>query len=224
MARLVFIVGKSGRGKSTSCRNLDPETTAIVNSDQKELPFPKFEQNYSAEKGNYLQSSKVDEIEAFLKQQHGNKEIKTVVIDTWSRIMTDAVMSTDFRKASNGMKAWSNMAYENYRLINIINTNMRDDIIVYVLCHPETVYDEAGFPKEQIAVQGQQLRKFVPESFSSIVLYTEALKSPGKPVEYGFRTITSGEDTCKTPMGMFSSNFIENDLTLVSDAINNYYS
>ena len=224
MAKLVFIVGKSGRGKSTSCRNLDPATTAIVNSDQKDLPFPKFKENYSVEKGNYLQSSNVGEIEAFLKKQHSNSAIKTVVIDTWSRIMTDTVMSPNFRNASNGMKAWSNMAYENYRLINIINTNMRDDMVVYVMCHPETIYDESGFPKEVIAVQGQQLRKFVPESFSSIVLYAEANRTPGKPVEYGFRTVTSGEDSCKTPIGMFEADFVENDLNIINAAIDEYYS
>lgn len=224
MATLVYVVGKSGRGKSTSCMNLDPDSTAIINSDQKDLPFPQFKSKYNKEKNNYLQSSNIVEITNFLKSVQGNKQIKTVVIDTWSRIMTDSVMSNSFRNASNGMQAWSNMAYENYNLLNIINEKLRDDIIVYLMCHPETVYDESGFPKEQISVQGQQLKKFAPESFSSIVLYAEAVKSPGEPVKYLFRTKTTGEDTCKTPMGMFEEEMIPNDLTIVSEKIIKYYS
>ena len=42
MAKLIFVVGKSGMGKSTSARNLNPDETVIINSDQKHLPFPKF--------------------------------------------------------------------------------------------------------------------------------------------------------------------------------------
>lgn len=204
--------------------NLNPDETVIINSDQKDLPFPKFKSKYNKEKNNYLQSSNIKEISTFLKEVQNNTKIKTVVIDTWSRIMTDSVMSNAFRNASNGMQAWSNMAFENYNLLNIINEKLRDDLIVYLMCHPETVYDESGFSKEQIAVQGQQLRKFSPESFSSIVLYAEAIKDPGEPVRYMFRTTTTGEDTCKTPMGMFEEEMIPNDLNIVNDTIIKYYS
>ena len=169
MATLVYVVGKPGRGKSTSCRNLDPKESVIINSDQKELPFKGFKQKYNQEEGNYLQTSNIKEIVDFLKEKHKDKTTKTIVIDTWSRIMTDSVMSSSFRNASNGMQAWSNMAYENYNLLNIINEKLREDIIVYLMCHPETVHDEFGFSKEQIGVQGQQLKKMAPESFSSIV-------------------------------------------------------
>lgn len=224
MATLVYVVGKPGRGKSTSSMNLNPESTVIINSDQKDLPFPKFRKNYNEKNNNYLQSSNIKEIIDFLKSKHNDKKVKSIIIDTWSRIMTDSVMSQSFRNASNGMQAWSNMAFENYNLINIINEKLREDIIVYLMCHPETVYDESGFSKEQISVQGQQLKKMQPESFSSIVLYAEAKKDPGQPVSYVFRTSTTGEDTCKTPIGMFKEDFIPNDLVLVESAIREYYS
>lgn len=224
MARLVFVVGKSGMGKSTSIRNLNPDETVIINSDQKDLPFPKFNNNYNEEKGNYLRTSNMNEINNKLKEVQGNKQIKTLIIDTWSRIMTDEVMSAQFRNASNGMQAWSNMAFKQYNLINIINEKLRDDLIVYLFCHPEIVYDENNYPMMQIAVQGQQLRKFSPESFSSIILYSEASKQPGEAPVYYFRTITSGEDTCKTPIGMFNDEKIPNDLVEVNKAISEYYS
>ena len=224
MAKLVFVVGKSGMGKSTSCRNLDPDKTVIVNSDQKDLPFPKFKTKFNKEKGNYLQTSNVDEIIQKLRDVQSNENITTVVIDTWTRIMTDEVMSKEFHNSSNGMKMWSNMAYKQYTLLNIINEKLRDDLIVYLFCHPEIVYDETGYPKMQIAVQGQQLKKFVPESFSTVVLYSEAIKNPGQPINYYFRTVTNGEDTCKAPMGMFEEENVDNDLIEINDVINEYYS
>ena len=35
----IIIVGRSGTGKSTSLRNLDPATTAVLNTERKQLPF-----------------------------------------------------------------------------------------------------------------------------------------------------------------------------------------
>lgn len=39
MGKLIFIVGKSGMGKSTSLRNLNPDETVIINTDQKTITF-----------------------------------------------------------------------------------------------------------------------------------------------------------------------------------------
>ena len=99
----------------------------------------------------------------------------------------------------------------------------QEDVIVYVMCHPDTHYNEMGIGSEHIAVQGKQLEKFKPESFSSIVLYAEVIKEPGKPNRHVFRTRTSGNDTCKTPMGMFEEDVIDNDLVLISKTIREYY-
>ena len=39
MAQKVLIMGESGTGKSTSLRNCDPATTAVINPVGKPLPF-----------------------------------------------------------------------------------------------------------------------------------------------------------------------------------------
>jgi ABC-type phosphate/phosphonate transport system ATPase subunit len=39
MAQMVLVMGESGTGKSTSLRNCNPATTAIVNPVGKQLPF-----------------------------------------------------------------------------------------------------------------------------------------------------------------------------------------
>jgi hypothetical protein len=222
MGQLVFVVGKSGTGKSTSLRNLNPDETVLINTDQKALPFKQFGLKYNETKGNYLKTSDTTEVINKLKESHKNPNVKTIIIDTWSRIMTDATMNTGFR-AEKGFDKWSKMAASQYDLINIINDKLRDDIIVYLFAHPETHYDENGFSTERIGVQGKMLERFVPESFSSIVLYAEVRKTPGKPNEHLFRTINSN-DTCKTPIEMFEGDVIPNDLVEVNKAIREYYS
>lgn len=223
MAQLVFLVGKSGMGKSTSLRNLNPDETVIINTDQKALPFKNFSAKYSEEKRNYRKTSDINIVISTLQKVNTLPNVKTVVIDTWSRIMTDTVMSQSFR-AEKGFEKWSKMAAAQYDLINTVNDVMRDDIIVYLIAHPETHYDDSGFSSERIGVQGKMLERFVPESFSTIVLYSEIVKTPGQPNRHVFRTVSSGNDTCKTPLEMFDEDLIDNDLVDVNNIIREYYS
>ena len=223
MAQLVFLVGKSGMGKSTSLRNLNHDETVIINTDQKALPFKNFSARYSEEKRNYRKTSDIGIVISTLQKVNTLPHVKTVIVDTWSRIMTDTVMSQSFR-AEKGFDKWSKMAAAQYDLINTINDVMRDDIIVYLLAHPETHYDDAGFSSERIGVQGKMLERFVPESFSTIVLYAEIVKTPGQPNRHVFRTVSSGNDTCKTPLEMFEETLIDNDLVNVNNTIREYYS
>ena len=223
MAQLVFLIGKSGMGKSTSLRNLNSDETVIINTDQKALPFKNFSAKYSEEKRNYRKTSDINIVISTLQKVNTLPHVKTVIVDTWSRIMTDTVMSQSFR-AEKGFDKWSKMAAAQYDLINTVNDVMRDDIIVYLIAHPETHYDDAGFSSERIAVQGKMLERFVPESFSTIVLYAEVVKKPGQPKRHVFRTVSSGNDTCKTPLEMFKESLIDNDLVDVNNTIREYYS
>ena len=231
MATLVYVVGRSGSGKSTSIcpitqvgiQGLNPDETILINTDQKPLPAPGFTTMYDKKKGNYFKTNDtIEVIEQILKPAHKQENVKSIVIDTWSRLQTDTVMSSRFRKRS-GFDKWAEFAGAQYDLLNIINDKLREDIIVYLFAHPETIFDDDGFPQERIAVQGQQLKKFVPESLSSIVLYAEPSKMSGQGIKFGFRTVNSGADTCKSPIGLFDDEFIPNDLGYVDLAIRNYY-
>ena len=39
MAKVIGIIGESGSGKTTSCRNLDPKTTYYIDCDKKGLSW-----------------------------------------------------------------------------------------------------------------------------------------------------------------------------------------
>ena len=60
------------------------------------------------------------------------------------------------------------------------------------------------------------------EGLFSIVLFGKVNKNDDGELEYGFETQNSGENTCKSPMGMFEDNFIPNDLQLVKQRIEEY--
>ena len=58
MARVLGVMGESGSGKTTSMRNLDPDTTFYIDCDKKGLSWRGWREQYNAEKGNY---QKVDD-------------------------------------------------------------------------------------------------------------------------------------------------------------------
>lgn len=221
MAQLVFVVGKSGSGKSTSLRNLDENETVIVNSDQKALPFKNFKEKYNDTKNNYLKTNDISLVLGKLKECHKNPKVKTIIIDTLNRLATDYTNSPAFR-AENGFTKWDRFAGGIYDLITIINDKLRDDLIVYIFCHPGVTIDESGFTSQKIMTPGKKLENLVLESFSTIVLYTTVIRNPGKENEYCFST-RCNNDSAKTPMGMFEELLVPNDLVEINAKIREYY-
>lgn len=54
-------------------------------------------------------------------------------------------------------------------------------------------------------------------------MFTIVLRSVFKDGKYYFKTKTDGFDVCKTPIGMFESDEIDNDLKIVDGKIREYY-
>ena len=53
----VAIMGESGSGKTTSCRNLDPSTTYYIDCDKKGLNWKGWRDQYNAAANNYKQTN-----------------------------------------------------------------------------------------------------------------------------------------------------------------------
>ena len=91
MAELIAVVGNSGSGKSTSIRNLDPQSTFIINVARKPLPFKGFKKNYKPivfdqetkkYTGNLYNTSDVTKIAQILQIiDRTMPHIKNVIID-----------------------------------------------------------------------------------------------------------------------------------------------
>lgn len=226
MAELVWVVGRSGSGKSTSIcpvkqgdieiQGLEPSTTVIMNTDQKMLPSSKVRELYS-EGENYFEDVDNSNIMNMLKKINENPKVKAIVIDTWSRLASNIVDSPEFAKKS-GFQKWMDFGVDNINMFNAVNKRMRKDIIVYMMAHPTEYTDEYGQLQLKIGTQGKMLEQRIPESYSTIVLYTQMIKEPGKQdPEYTFRV--NNFATSKSPLGMFPDKNIPNDLGLVDKHI-----
>ena len=221
MANLVIICGKSGSGKSTSGSNLDPKSTLWLNCDQKPLPIKGWKKNYSKENKNYATASSLVDIVNTLKViPEKAKHIKTIVIDTINRVMTDKVMGERHIK---GFEKWASLSGGIYDIFTVINQVVPDDVDVFVLSPSDEGYTDMGAQYRKVMTAGKQLDKIVLESMSSVVLFTH-IESDGKGKnEYFFQTQTDGVSTAKSPAGMFEDYQVPNDLQMVKDTMHKYY-
>lgn len=199
MAVICLILGESGTGKSASMRNFKQDELALVNVARKPLPF----------RGNFNEIRTVDagEIEIFLQDA---KE-KTIVVDDAQYIMAFQYMR---RIKENGWDKYNEIQSDFFNAIEQAK-KLPDDVIVFFLSHLETKDDG----RQKIKTIGKMLdEKITIEGMFTVVLKT--LVSDGK---YYFTTQNSGFDTVKSPIGMFPSNVIDNDLKYVAEKIRNYY-
>ena len=203
MAQMLLIMGESGTGKSTSMRNCDPATTAVVNPVGKPLPF----------KGKFtMLNSEVEsrKICKFMKEQAAAGK-KLLVVDDFQYILSVPYMN---RIKENGWDKWNDFGANYFEIIEVCK-ELPDDVVVAYMTHTETL--ENGVTT--IKLIGKLLReKITIEGLFTIVLRTGV--NEGK---YYFYTQNSGKDTVKSPMGMFPAYAIDNDLNYVADKIRNFY-
>ena len=201
MAVSTMILGVSGTGKSASMRNCKSDKFALVNVAKKPLPFKgNFEERYDGD--NYQEA--VD----FMKKC----KAKSIVIDDAQYLMGNEFMR---RVTERGYDKFSEMAQNMWKLLNFINQELPADKVVYLLGHIER--DQDG--NEKFKTMGKLIDQCINvEGTCTIVLKTHVADG-----QYYFLTQNSGHDTVKSPIGMFPSFAIDNDLNYVDEKIRNYY-
>lgn len=203
MAEKILIMGESGTGKTASLRNFSPDEIAIVNPVGKPLPF----------RGKYLKLDGVTDsnsIIAFMENavKQGRK---TIVVDDFQYILSIPYMN---RIKEAGWDKWNDFGSNYFEIIDHC-AMLPDNVIVYFLTHTETL--ENGITT--IKLIGKMLReKITIEGLFTTVLRTQVIDG-----KYYFLTQNSGKDTVKSPIGMFGSYAIDNDLKYVDEKIRNYY-
>ena len=203
MGVLVYILGKSGTGKSHSMRDFNPSELGIINAQGKILPF----------KGSgKFDVVNTDDSSEILKQiETMSKKYKVIVIDDFQYVMANEFMR---RSAERGYDKFTEIARHAWDIADYVRT-LPNDVIVYIMCHTDT--DQDGF--EKLKTIGKLLdEKIVLEGMSTVVLKTAV--SDGK---YMFLTQNNGKDTVKSPDGMFPGYAIDNNLKYVDEKIRSYY-
>ena len=195
----VLVLGESGTGKSTSLRNFKPEDLKVINVANKPLPFK-----------NKFESVSTDNYSKIIGELKLNKK-KVVVIDDAQYLMANEFMR---RATERGFDKFTEIAQNFWSLVNSVK-DLPDDVIVYFLAHIER--DANG--NEKIKTIGKLLdEKITVEGMFTIVLKTNVTDGV-----YSFFTQNNGHDTVKSPLGMFPTYAIDNDLKYVDEKIRNYY-
>ena len=195
----VLILGESGTGKSASLRNFKPSDLKVINVANKPLPFK-----------NKIESVATDDYRTVIKELKLNKK-KVAVIDDAQYLMANEFMR---RATERGFDKFTEIAQNFWSLVNMVK-DLPDDQVVYFLAHIER--DANG--NEKIKTIGKLLdEKITVEGMFTIVLKTNVTDGV-----YSFITQNSGHDTVKSPIGMFPSIVIDNDLKYVDEKIRNYY-
>jgi hypothetical protein len=98
--------------------------------------------------------------------------------------------------------------------------DLREDLMVFFLTHAEEGTDVEGKRKFKAKTIGKMVdEKLTLEGLFSIVLFGKVKKDKEGNIRYVFETTNNGENTCKSPRGMFETFEIPNDLALVRKAI-----
>lgn len=215
MSIVTMILGETGTGKSTSLRNLDPANTLLIQSVKKPLPF-RSNGWKPASKDNPAGSVYVsDESHNIVKAMARTKK-EIVIIDDFQYVMANEFMRrvTDIEVGNAAFAKYNEIARHAWDILTTASS-LSDEKRVYILSHTST--DDFG--KTKIKTVGKLLdEKIVMEGLVTIVLRTDVIND-----QYVFRTKNNGRDTVKSPLGLFESEHIENDLAVVDAAIYGYY-
>ena len=199
MAVLVMIYGQSGTGKSTSLRNFTNDEVAVINVSGKPLPFRSKLTTYDTD--NY----------AKISSALGKIERKSIVIDDATYLMVNEFMRT--AKVA-GYQKYTDMAV-NFNSLVAQASQLANDKIVYFLGHSDLKEDGT----EHFKTIGKMLDNYVTVEGK----FTIVLKTVVQDGKYYFSTHNSGQDTVKSPLGMFEDNYVDNDLKAVDEIIREYY-
>ena len=206
----IIIVGPSGSGKSSSMRNLDPKTTAVLNTERKQLPFK------NANEFMNVPIKSVSEFHTALDKAMSSDKIKTIVIESFTSLIEIIFREADIRY--KGFDVWS---YYNKEIDKILDKSKNSDKYV-VFTAIDGVYDgDNGVEERYVAVDGNRWKKRVEKEFV-IALFTDT-RATDEGVQYRFRTNTTGRDSAKSPMSMFNDLHIDNDLSIVINSCEEYY-
>lgn len=210
MSYACLILGESGTGKTCSLRNLDPKNTLLIQPVRKPLPFRTTGWKEIKQKGDGNNILVCSNPKAIINCMHASP-FDVIVVDDWQYILASMYMAARNVKGFDKFTEIGGAGFDIAKAASELGENKR----VYVLAH--TTSDEFG--NTRIKTLGKLLDdKIVVEG-----MFTTVLRTHVENGRYLFSTQNSGSDTVKSPMGMFSEQYIENDLAAIDRVTCDYY-
>ena len=208
MSIATLILGQSGTGKSTSLRNLNPSDVLLIQSIRKPLPFKSKDwKTLTGEGGSIYVSDNAEQIIKVMKKC--TRPI--IILDDMQYIMANEYMR---RAQETGFSKFTEIGKKTWDIFNAAS-QLDDNKRVYILSHTE----ENDQGKTKIKTIGKMLdEKITLEGMVTVCMQTAIIND-----QYVFMTRNNGNNTVKTPIDMFDSEHIPNDLSMVDQAICNFF-
>ena len=215
--KLLLIVGSTGKGKSSSIRNMPMDRTAYIDFDRKAIKAFK-----GMEKLNqWIKVDYVDHLEPGLKALEEDDSIDFIVIDTMSFAL-DMFVSQKIEGSVDSRAMWGEYKQWFNRIMHIAKTSKKSYVFIM---HDKSAYNEEAMEvKTQAYAQGSIFGAV--ESHFAVVAYAHKYLDENNMPKYGF-LVGPTKDTlhlsAKSPMMMFDEPLIkDNDVMLLFEAIDNY--
>ena len=212
---MILILGESGTGKSTSIRTLDPNETFIINVLNKPLPFRNFEKVYTkatADSGNYIATDNPETIQKIIHNVSEKRpEIKNIVIDDFQYILSNEFMR---RCKEKGYDKFNDIGKDVWDILNKTD-QARSDLKIFVLSHSQ-LHEDGKIKCKTIGKMTDE--KVSIEGRFAIVLHT--MISDDK---YQFLTQFDGVHLAKSPIDLFPTKLIDNDMNHIVQRIDDFY-
>ncbi|PUA19614.1 AAA family ATPase [Glaciimonas sp. PCH181] len=211
MSISTVILGESGSGKTASLRNLNPADTLLIQVVKKPLPFRAKGWSYfnteSNKTGNIFVSDDWIVMSAIMRKT----KRKVIIIDDFQYVLANEFMR---RSDERGYDKFTEIAKHAWELFNAANT-LADDVRVYLLSHTQT--------NDQGDIKLKTIGKMLDEKITPEGLFTIVLRTIVTDKDYFFSTRNNGHDTVKSPIGLFDSERVPNDLSVIDARISQYY-
>lgn len=225
MANITMLLGKSGTGKSTSVKGLDPKETVVINVLGKRLPFKGSQGLYNAQSNNLFHRDDYQSIITLLGQiDKSAPHVKNVIIDDMIYVMRKEYFK---RAKETGYGKYTELAQHFQQMVSTCE-GLRGDLNVFFILHSEDIQSDKTTTGYKVSTVGNLVdNQYNPLEVVPMVLYSSVVYDDKGQAKYGFYTHRFKEGTveipAKTPDGMFDEDFIPNDLGLVVKAMNEYY-
>lgn len=225
MANIIMLLGKSGTGKSTSIKGLDPKETVVINVLGKRLPFKGSNSLYNKENKNLFQRDTYTDIISLIQNISDKAaNVKNIILDDFIYVMRKEYFS---RAKENGYGKYTELAQHFQQIISTCE-KLREDLNVFMILHSEDVQSDKVTTGYKVATVGNLVDNcYNPLEVVPMVLYSSVKYDDKGNIEYGFYTHRCKEGVveipAKTPDEMFEENFIPNDLGYVVKKMNEYY-
>ena len=205
MAIPVLIIGKSGSGKSTSLRNCVDKDFNVIKVIDKPFPF----------RGK-IPHCVTDDYSQVMKQLIACPA-NSIVIDDAGYLITNQFMRGHANTgAGNAVFAFYNKVADNFwNLIDFIVHKVPKHKIVYMMMHEDT--NENGDTKPKT------IGKLLDEKVCVEGMFTIVLRCIEESGKHLFVTQAANGAVSKSPIGLFDSITIDNDLFVVDQKIREYY-